>query len=97
MANPSTHGKSPPLCYICSAKANCDVRHHHMSAREIRVVQGVDKSDLPYMCITCQKVHSARPETGMNVLISNNQLQNIHTPTDTRNVVRKEPDPFHIE
>ena len=33
----------------------------------------------------------------MNVLISNNQLHNIQTPTDTRNVVRAEPDPFHIE
>ena len=86
---------SLPFCYICSFYHHQNIYHKHVSAREIRVVQGVDQTNLPYMCTTCQKVHSAEFEC-LNVLLSSNQLHNIHTPVGNVNM-RMEPDPQHIE
>ena len=67
-----------------------------MSSREVRVIQGVDKTDRPYMCHTCSRVHSAKPDGDLNVLVGTSQFHNIHTPRDA-DATRKEPDPFHID
>ena len=67
-----------------------------MSSREVRVIQGVDKTDRPYMCHTCSRVHSAKPDGDLNVLVGPSQFHNIHTPRDA-DATRKEPDPFHID
>ena len=85
-----------PFCYICSTEKQPNVRHEHMSSREIRIIQGVDKTSRPYMCITCSCVHSARLTGVLNILVGTDQFFNIHTPTET-GAARKDPDPFHIE
>ena len=86
---------SLPFCYICSFYHEQNIYHKHISAREIRVVQGVDQTNLSYMCTTCKKVHSAEFEC-LNVLVSSNHLHNIHTPVGNV-TIRMEPDPQHIE
>ena len=86
----------PPYCYICSADRH-PTYHYHNSSREIRIVQGSDRSEtLPYMCTTCMKVHPAKPEDGDNVVVSDSQLHNLHIPPDH---IREKlpPDPIHID
>ena len=92
------HGPAQPApyCYICSANLY-EVFHHHHSGREIRIVQGVDKTEtLPYMCTTCKTVHPDRPDEGLNVLVGTGQLHDLHNPRD-RNKVPIVPDPLHID
>ena len=88
--------RRPPFCYICSTEDSPNVRHFHNSAREIRVMQGVDKTDRPFMCISCQQVHSVVPTEGFNVLIGTNNFHDLHTPRDS-NTTRMDPDPLHVE
>ena len=91
---PSSH--PPPYCYICSAD-RYEVYHHHNSGREIRIVQGVDKTETrPYMCTTCKSLHPDRPDVGLNVLVGTGQLHDLHNPRDP-NKVPMGPDPLHID
>ena len=87
---------TPPFCYICSTVERPNVRHYHSSAREIRIIQGVDKTDKPFMCTTCMHIHSAALENGINIVLGTGELQNIHTPMENLDT-RKEADPVHIE
>jgi hypothetical protein len=89
-------------CSICSYRQRPpmtprQVKHSHSSAREIRILQGVEyeEENLQYMCTTCQVRHAARPEQGLNVLVGDSNLHNIHNPRgDTH---RCPPDPVHID
>ena len=90
-------GNSAPYCYICSSEEKARNYHHHMSSKELRVIQGIDKTDRPYMCHTCSRIHSAKPDGDLNVLVGTSQFHNIDTPRDAADATRKEPDPFHID
>ena len=91
----STSSSAAPFCYICSDQRD-PVYHHHNSGREIRVVQGVDKSEaLLYMCTTCKTVHPEKPDAGLNVLVATSQLHNLHNPRDPSKMAKI--DPFHID
>ena len=63
----------------------------------MRILQGVEYevSNLIYMCPTCVNSHPARPDSGLNVVVSTSQLHNIHHPRSP--VARSDPDPFHID
>ena len=94
---------SAPECNICSYRQEPPlvlkkVKHRHISAREIRIMQGVEYEDknLEYLCPTCVSTHPARPETGLNVLVGDSNLHSIHTPRDEHSV-RCPPDPVHID
>ena len=85
-----------PFCYLCGDQRD-PVYHHHNSGREIRVVQGVDKTEtLLYMCTTCKTVHPDKPDNGMNVLVGTSQLHGLHNPRDPSKAPM-DPDPFHID
>ena len=47
------------------------------------------------MCPTCMTMHPTRPETGLNVCLSDSMLHNIHHPRDPTVVCP--PDPFHVD
>ena len=55
------------------------VQHRHNSAREVRIMQGVEfgEANRSYMCTTCMTNHFARPEQGLNICLSTSQLHNI--------------------
>jgi hypothetical protein len=89
-------------CNICSYRQispviPSPVFHSHNSAREVRILQGVEyvTANIPYMCTTCITTHPARPELGLNVCLSTSQLHNIHTPRSSS--IRSDPDPIHID
>ena len=88
--------RAPPYCSICSS-SHRPVHHDHTSPREVRILQGVEYevSNLIYMCPTCVNSHPARPDIGLNVVVSTGQLHNIHHPSSP--VARSDPDPFHID
>ena len=87
---------APPLCLICSADRD-PTYHYHNSSREIRILQQVDKSDnKPYVCTTCNTVHTEKPEMGLNVVVGTSQLHNLHNPPDHIQG-RLPPDPIHID
>ena len=54
--------------------------------------------NLTYICPTCVTSHPARPDIGLNIVVGNSQLHNLHNPrTHDPRVPRCDPDPFHIE
>ena len=73
------------------------VQHRHNSAREVRIMQGVEfgETNRNYMCTTCMTTHPARPEQGLNVCVGTSQLHNLHHPRDSN--VHCPPDPLHID
>ena len=92
-----------PECSICSYRQKpplppTRVRHRHISPREIRILQGVEyeEQNLHYMCTTCQVRHAARPEQGLNVLVGDSNLHNLHNPRGNIGP-RCPPDKAHID
>ena len=88
-----------PYCNICSYRqvapmVSKSVQHRHNSAREVRIMQGVEFGEInrDYMCTTCMITHPARPEQGLNICLSTSQLHNIH-----HSSVPCPPDPLHID
>ena len=93
---------APPRCYICSyrqplSKPAVTVYHQHYSAREMRIIQGVeyDARNKSYICPTCVAHHQAWPEYGLNVCLSTSQLHEFHTPRDPQ--VTCPPDAIHVD
>ena len=90
-----------PYCNICSYRQTDErsrpLFHLHSSAREVRIMQGVEYStgNPSYMCPTCMSMHTAMPDYGLNVCLSDSQLHNLHHPRDPSVVCP--PDPFHID
>ena len=89
-------------CTICSFQQTPPlppkpVHHEHSSAREVRVLQGVeDKDGNPnYMCTSCSSVHSSLPPQGLHIVVGDGNVHNIHNPRGSR--VRCPPDPLHID
>ena len=72
-----THSMSPPECYICSYRktdaplAYKPVYHLHYSAREVRIMMGVEftTDTKRYMCPTCMISHPVHPTQGLNVCL----------------------------
>ena len=92
----------PPYCNICSyrqlsPRPQRSVHHRHFSAREVRIMQGVEFSttNTTYMCPTCMTLHPIWPDYGLNVCLGTSQLHNIHHPRDT--TVSCPADPLHID
>ena len=92
----------PQQCSICSYRQprpyrQGPVTHRHSSAREIRILQGVEysMSNMSYLCPTCQCSHPARLDYGLNVCVSTSQLHNIHHPRDLG--VSCPPDTSHVD
>ena len=89
-------------CNICSfmqkpPAAPRLVVHQHNSAKEVRVLQGVEEANnnKPYMCPTCSATHLARPPGGLNLVVGDGNLHSIHNPRNSR--TRCPPDPLHID
>ena len=55
-----------------------------------------EENNLTYMCTTCNVIHQARPDTGINICVAGDQLHNIHTPRST-SIPSMKPDPVHID
>lgn len=98
---PSDPQPGGPTCSICSYRqppplTPRPVGHSHNSPREIRKMQGVEYSEenVPYMCTTCRVSHKVRPDIGLNILLGDTNLHNIHTP---RGLNMSPPDPLHID
>ena len=92
---------APPYCTICSYRQVEGplraVYHRHFSAREVRIMAGVEytSSNYSYMCPTCLVVHSNWTDCGLNVVLSDSQLHEVHRPRDPG--VLCDPDPFHLD
>ena len=90
-----------PYCYICSYRQiegrTRPLFHNHFSAREVRIVAGIEySSSYPsYLCPTCMDVHSTWFDCGLNVVLSDSQLHDVHHPREPGVVC--DPDPFHID
>ena len=91
-----------PYCNICSyrqtnPRPQRSVQHRHFSAREVRIMQGVEYSttNTSYMCPTCMTMHNIMPDYGLNVCLGTSQLHNLHHPRDLS--VTCPPDPLHID
>ena len=98
-----SHSMAPPECYICSYRktdaplAYKPVYHLHYSAREVRIMMGVEftTDTKRYMCPTCMISHSVHPTQGLNVCLGDSQLHNFHWPKD--NTVVCPPDSLHVD
>ena len=93
---------SRPLCSICSYRQPSplqprSVTHRHSSARQVRILQGVEYSqgNLSYLCPTCQLSHPAKVDYGLNICVSSSQLHNFHQPRDEG--VLCPPDSSHVD
>ena len=92
-----------PLCNICSYRqATRDkagpVYHLHSSAKEVRLMQGMEYStsrNPAYFCPTCMTTHPTYLDYGLNVCLSDSQLHNFHHPRDQG--VECPPDSVHID
>ena len=90
-----------PYCNICSYRQLegplGPVYHRHFSAREVRIMAGVEytSSNYSYMCPTCMLVHPVWNDCGLNVVLSDSQLHEVHRPRDPG--VLCDPDPFHLD
>ena len=91
-----------PFCDICSYRQTGDDRprpifHLHSSAREVRIMQGVEYStkNRNYFCTTCMTTHPTYLDYGLNVCLSDSQLHNFHHPRDP--LVDCPPDSLHVD
>ena len=99
---PSDPQPGGPTCSICSHRQTPPltprpVGHSHNSPREIRIMQGVEycEENVLYMCTTCRVSHKVRPDNGLNILLGDTNLHNIHCPRGDK--PRSPPDPLHID
>ena len=79
----------PPKCLICSfnqprPEDPVAIYHRHRSARQVRVLQGVEfsKKNREYFCPTCQISHLARMPYGLDICVGDSMLHEIHNPRD---------------
>ena len=93
---------APPMCNICSyrqlpPRPSIALRHRHFSAREMRILQGVEFAirNKMYLCPTCMVHHPARPDYGLNVCLSASQLHEFHRPREPN--VTCPPDQLHVD
>ena len=92
-----------PLCNICSYRQTTrdkvgPVYHLHSSAKEVRLMQGMEYStsrNPDYFCPTCMTRHPTYMDYGLNVCLSDSQLHNVHHPRDQSVVCP--PDSVHID
>ena len=89
-------------CNICSYKQTSSVRpapiyHLHNSAKQVRVLQGVEyeQENLDYFCPTCQASHKSRLPSGLNICVSTSQLHAFHQPREQGVICP--PDTFHVD
>ena len=84
---------------ICSYRQTTrdPVYHFHLSAKEVRLMQGLEHSDRKhdYFCPTCMTTHPTYTDYGLNMCLSDSQLYNVHHPRD-QNVVCP-PDAVNID
>ena len=92
----------PPYCDICSyhqltPEDKAPVYHRHFSSREMRIVQGSEwsVSNRSYLCPTCFDYHPVRPDSGLNICLSDSQLHEFHHPRDAGVICP--PDSLHID
>ena len=92
----------PPMCNICSyrqlsPRPSKALYHHHASAREVRIMQGVEfgTKNRDYLCPSCMSHHKARLPYGLNICLSASQLHGIHRPRDPN--VTCPPDSLHVD
>ena len=96
----------PPYCHICSMRQRPPnqprpIYHRHLSAKEFRVSQRVEYwgpwIEIPpsYFCVTCERRHLAKPETGLDICLSTSQLHDFHYPRERG--VRCPPDTSHVD
>ena len=102
MQRRAPYSREERQCNICSYKqkhpaAPKSVFHEHSSSREARVLQGVEEQtrNLEHYCPTCSTRHLTRLPQGLNVILGDTNLHNIHNPRGSR--TRCPPDPVHID
>ena len=94
---------APPQCEICSFHQPYEeerraVYHRHFSAREMRLMQGVDYTSVSnrvHLCPTCMNHHPVRPQNGLNVCLGSSQLYDFHHPREPG--VECPPDKMHVD
>ena len=99
---PSMMAYARNRCNICSYRQfspdrPAPVHHLHNSAREVRILQGVEyqQENLDYFCPTCMGTHKCRMPYGLNICVSTSQLHAFHHPREQGVVCP--PDTSHVD
>ena len=89
-------------CGICSNRQTSPatpvpVYHRHNSARQVRIIQGVEykQDNLDYFCPSCKATHKCRMPQGLNICVSTSQLHDFHHPREEGIVCP--PDTSHVD